>query len=74
MFKCQKCEALEAEIAFLRDTNSKLIDRLVAMANPIAYQAVNPQAFDPKDYYGNEYDEMIEFDEFGQKVIAKPQQ
>lgn len=74
MFKCQKCEAYEAEIAFLRDTNSKLTDRLVAVANPVAYQAVNPQEFDPKDYYGNEHDEMIDFDEFGQKIIVKRQQ
>lgn len=74
MFKCQKCEALEAEIAFLRETNSKLTDRLVAVASPLAYQAINPTAYDERDYYGNEHDEMIEFDEFGQKIILKRQQ
>lgn len=73
MFSCSKCVLLQEEIKFLRETNQKLTDRLIAMANPQAYAAVqfNPQGFDPSEFYGGEHDEMVGHNELGQKIIYK---
>ena len=68
---CHKCQALEDEVIFLRETNQKLTDRLVAMVSPQAYQAVSFEPVNKFDYYGNDGDEYIEHDMFGQKVIVE---
>lgn len=70
MFKCSKCEAQENEISFLREEIRRLTDRLIAMANPIAYQAVNQSGRDSSEFYGFDTDEMISYNEFGQKIIV----
>ena len=77
MFDCKKCEALTDEVENLRaslsksqEQTGKLVDRLIAVTSPDALAMLHPEkSYDPKDYYGNEDDEMIEFDEFGQKII-----
>lgn len=77
MFDCKKCEVLADEVRTLRGLvdklqiqNEKLTDRLIAITAPYAVSAVDPaKPSNPDDYYGGENDELIEFDEFGQKVI-----
>lgn len=73
MFKCRKCEALQAEIAFLRTQNRELTDRIMALADTRAYAAVNLGAgrVNPKEYYGNDEDEIISHDQFGQRILVK---
>ena len=77
MLECKKCPALESEVAFLRGRLAKqddriqlLTERLVSVTAPESITLLqSPKPFDPSQYYGNEHDELIEFDEFGQKVI-----
>jgi hypothetical protein len=71
MFKCEKCETLEKEVAFLRDTNAKLVDRIMALADAKAYSAVNSSVVEGKDYFGGGDDEMIAYNEYGQKILVK---
>ncbi len=73
MFRCQKCEVMEKELIYLREQNEKLTNKLLAVADVRAYTAVqfgNGQ-YRPEDYYGNDQDELIEYDDLGQKVIVK---
>lgn len=75
MFKCTKCEALGEEVLFLRQEIKGLMDRLLALTNPEAYQAIRCAPIDPKDCYGSDDDEMIEYGLNGQKILRlrKPQ-
>lgn len=66
---CSKCEVYADEVKFLREETKRLTDRLVAMTNTHAYQAVTYRQPDG-DFYGSETDEFIEYDPVtGQKVI-----
>lgn len=71
MFNCDKCEIYKAEVAYLREMNKSLQDRLMALADAKAYGAVST-VFEgnPKEYYGTD-DEVIEYNEYGQKVTVK---
>ena len=70
--KCPRCEALADEVRALRAQVTNLTDKIVAMADLRAYQATSAQAgFDPRDYFGNVHDEMVEFDGFGQQVVVQ---
>jgi len=71
MFECKSCATLQDEVKHLRETNQKLTDQLVAIASPYAYHAINQAPYDPKDYYGSDFDEMIEYDDYGQKIIVR---
>lgn len=72
MFKCQSCLALKDEVKFLREQVRALNDRLVALTNVSAYQAVTmPTDEDPNDYFGNGNDEFISFDDMGQKMLLR---
>lgn len=71
MFKCAKCETLERENQFLRDQNEKLLDRCMALADARAYAAVRVVPEDDNTFYGGGDDEMIDYNEYGQKVIVK---
>jgi len=71
MFKCSKCEVLEKEVAFLRDTNAKLVDRIIALSNMQVYGAVTASVDGGKDYFGGGDDEVITYDEYGQRMITK---
>ena len=65
MFDCQKCSLLKEVLEYEREKNRQLLDRLLGPS-----QASVPKGFDPKDYYGGGNDEMIEYDEYGQKIIV----
>ena len=71
MFKCRACELLHEEVKHLRETNQKLTDQLIAISSPQAYGALQSGPFNPDNYYGNDGDEFVEFDQFGQKVLVK---
>ena len=73
MFRCKKCEALESEVGFLRLRNKELTDRLLAVANPMAFEAVRYQdSTKSDDYYGGvKGDQYISYDEFGQKILVE---
>lgn len=72
MFNCDKCEILKAEVAYLRQLNTTLTDRLVALADAKAYGAVTTVfEGDPKDYYGAG-DEVVTYNDYGEKVMVKP--
>lgn len=73
MFKCEKCLALESALAFERARNKDLMDRLMALADARAYQAVkfDYTASDASNYYGGD-DDMTEMrNEFGEKILVK---
>ena len=71
MFKCIKCEALADEVGALRKQVDKLQNLLAATVNYEAYrQVVEPKESNPADYYGNNLDEQIEYNEYGEKVIS----
>lgn len=78
MFDCKKCEVLASEVNSLREMisklqeqNGKLVDRLIAVTTPDALAMLNPvKPYDPKEYYGNEGDEVVAYDEFGQRVVV----
>jgi hypothetical protein len=72
MFHCKKCEIYKAEVAYLREMNKSLQDRLMALADAKAYGAVSAPLFteDPKGYFGTD-DEVVEYNEYGQKITVK---
>lgn len=71
MFKCEKCKAYESEIAFLREQVKLLSEKVVALADTKAYGAIQ---MGRKPYVADEYfgsnDEVVEFNEFGEKVVS----
>lgn len=71
MFKCEKCETLEKEVAFLREANAKLVDRIMALADAKAYSAVTTSVEKGSDYFGGGEDEQIAFNEYGQRILVK---
>lgn len=74
MFDCKNCKTLEKEVEFLRSQLSAMTDRLVALANPLALQAVSQGVggIDPEEYYGtSSQDEVFAYDEFGQRILSK---
>ena len=73
MFSCEKCKTLEGEVAHLREQNSKLMDRLVALVDARAYGAIHTELMPSKEYFGGGDDEILEFNELGQEVARKPQ-
>lgn len=66
MFKCSKCDAYESEINHLRSINKDLTDRLMALANPRAYQYFAPQ--DTDGTYSSK-DAEVAYDAFGAPVF-----
>lgn len=81
MFGCKKCQALEDEVKFLRETNEKLrasneklVDRLMAVADVKAFaavEAVSTRGNGDSRFYGGPNDEMIEHDEVGRTVLVQ---
>lgn len=73
MFKCRTCKTLTNEVAFLREQVKSMTDRLVALANPAALQALGfSQRLEENDFYGtSEQDEVIEYDNYGQRILTK---
>lgn len=70
MFKCIKCEALMDENKFLREQTRALTNQIIALSNPQTYGILNPIA--PSDeFYGGENDEMVTYNEYGEKIIVK---
>ena len=67
--KCLKCKTLESEVLFLREEVRRLSDRLLAVTQPLAYQAIQFPNMHPEDCYGSDTDEMIDYGQMGQKVI-----
>ena len=79
MFECKSCKALlmgidllKQENSHLKETNKKLTDQVIILSNQQAYNILElPPTGKLEDYYGNEHDELIEYDDFGQKVLVK---
>ena len=74
MFKCPKCETLADEVKFLRDANTRLIDRLTAIADARAFEAVNFRPSNHNDFYGNGDDLYESYDKFGERIVLKKSQ
>lgn len=73
MFKCEKCPSLESALAFERERNKDLMDRLMALADTRAFQAVkfDYQPGNSTDYYGGGDDLTEAKNEFGERVLIK---
>lgn len=71
MFKCEKCKALEAEVKFLREQNTKLTDRLSAIADARAFVMAGQPASSSGDYYGSGDDELVAYSDWGEKIVCK---
>lgn len=73
MFDCKSCKTLEQEVKFLREQVKAMTDRLVVLANPLALQALNPtMQIAPEDFYGtSSQDEVISYNEYGEKILVK---
>lgn len=72
MFKCAKCEAHEDEIEYLRGQIKTMTDRLVALANLQAFQAVSFERGNASEFYGGgEGDQYVGYDKFGAKVLLE---
>lgn len=71
MFKCDKCAIYREQIVFLQGQVDKLTDQILTLTDPqtALLMKVKPEKTDSKDYYGNEFDEMIEHNEFGEQII-----
>lgn len=76
MFKCDKCRTLEESLIFERSRNKDLMDRLMALADARAFQAVKigNQEYDPSEYFGGDSDVTEVRNEFGEKVMVKVKQ
>jgi hypothetical protein len=72
MLNCKKCETLETALEFERERNKELLDRLMALVDARAYQAVK---FDTSsisdDYYGGDGEVQQVRNEFGEPVFMK---
>ena len=72
MFKCQKCEVLQQALEYERERNKDLSNRLIALADAKAFQAVSIQRVDDGSYYGNGDNDFIEQrNEFGERILVK---
>lgn len=73
MFKCEKCKSLEEALTFERARNKDLMDRLMALADARAYQAVkfDYTSSDPSSFFGGEDDVTETRNAFGEKVLVK---
>lgn len=75
MFECKTCKALQTQLELStkeKDRLMALVERLAPMINPSAWiDTALPQPFNPADYYGNEHDEMLAYDEFGQPITVQ---
>ena len=69
MFACPKCDTLASEVKFLRKANEKMTDRLMAIADARAFEAVKFSASSDGDYYGDGNDEYVSYNKFGDKVL-----
>lgn len=73
--KCDNCEVrklLTEALEYERERNRELQERLMAVANPMAYQSFHSPNNIPSDkYFGVGSEEYVEFDDFGQKIIVK---
>ena len=74
MFQCKGCAVLQEQVKHLQGLVDRLSDRLVAIASPQAFGAVEEakQTFKAQNYYGNEYDQLVDYDPFGQKIVGYP--
>jgi hypothetical protein len=71
MFKCDRCTALQSEVEHLRAQNKDLLDRCMALADARAFAAVRCDPVESPEYFGGGDDDLIAYDEFGQRVIVK---
>lgn len=71
MFTCSKCASLEDQVKFLRQQNKDLMDRLVALANSQAYQAISYERADASDFYGSGDDQYVGYDNYGNKILLE---
>jgi len=72
--RCPKCQTLESEVAFLREELKRLTDRLLAVTQPQAYQAIHYPAMNQEDTYGSDEDDIIEYGIYGQRLIRVKKQ
>lgn len=70
---CSKCGVMREALEFERVRNKELQDRLLAIVDARAFQAVSFDSKDYKasDYYGGEDDEIEARNEFGEKIVIK---
>lgn len=73
MFSCKSCAVLQDQITHLRGLVDKMSDKLVALANPAAFGVLDAstQTFDPRNYWGNDHDELVAYDAYGQKIVGQ---
>ena len=75
MFKCEKCEIHKKYAESLQKQVDKLTEQLIVVTDPRSAYFLNANkqdnGFDSKEYYGNEHDEFIQHNEFGEKVVSK---
>jgi len=72
MFKCENCQILSKLLQDVTDTNAKLHEELVSLVKSHLHKPVFFQSGDDAEYYGVD-DEMVAYNEFGEKVIVKKQ-
>lgn len=71
MFECKACEAKDDEIRFLREQNKALTDKVTAIADIRAFEAVKFDRSDT-DYYGSSPDDCyVGYDDMGRSVLMK---
>lgn len=73
---CKLCQKMDAQLTAanvhiqkLIEANERLSDKILALADARAYQAVHYDPPNPEDYYGGPQDEIISYDEHGGEVI-----
>ena len=72
MFDCKSCELLKNENSFLREQVKALQDRLMALADTSAFRAVTNKPVEMNSaYFGGGDDDMIAYNEYGERVIVK---
>lgn len=71
LLECKNCKTLKDEIDFLRTQNKSLLDRLMALTDVQAYQAVERRDLNPNDdlYYGDDEETVV--NDYGQLVNRK---
>lgn len=71
MFNCKNCKTLESEIIFLREQHKSLLDRVMALSNPMALEFVKTNNDTATGYYGDGNDYEYKTNEFGEEHLVK---
>lgn len=74
MFGCSSCKIYADEVKFLREELKRAADRLLALTDVTAYQAISPPSKPEGEFYGGDGDEQIVFGPMGQRLIATRKQ